>query len=95
MTLEISKPLDTHEKLTRHILPALKPYNFRTKQFFIERIIWKYYKNISDVWNSKIGTPCVYVCFHKSNRFRAREIEQLSFFKLHSSYTHARNRGTL
>ena len=30
---------EIHQKLTRHILPPLKPYNFCIKQFFIRRII--------------------------------------------------------
>ena len=30
---------ETHEKLTRHIFPSLRPYNFCIKQFFISRVI--------------------------------------------------------
>ena len=37
VTLEISKPLNTREKLIRHILPSLnKPHDFCMKQFFIK-----------------------------------------------------------
>ena len=39
MTLKISKPLDTHEKLTRHISLPLKVYHFGIEQFFIDNYL--------------------------------------------------------
>ncbi|KOX76451.1 hypothetical protein WN51_12132 [Melipona quadrifasciata] len=37
--LEISKLLNAHKKLIRHISPALKPQIFRIKQLFVRRIL--------------------------------------------------------
>ena len=54
MTLNISKPLNTHEKLIRHILHPPKPYNFCIKQFFIRRTIQKLFEMC------KLGeSPCI------------------------------------
>ena len=44
MTLGISKPLNTREKLTRRILPPSKPDNFCIKQFFIRPVILKLFQ---------------------------------------------------